>query len=335
MKLLSVVVPSYNSQAYLKNCIDSLLAGGDRMEIIIVDDGSTDDTGRIADEYATAYPDIVIAVHQENSGHGEGINQGLLHASGTFFKVVDSDDRLSDDLPAFLDLLEGEAAESDFVLNNFVYTYQEENTRKLMDYRGLIPAGVSQSWDAIKKFPLKKYLMIHSCTFRTEVIRKSGIVLPKHVFYEDNLYLCAVLPYTEKLYYADLNLYLYTIGREGQSVSDEACVRRFKHHLQIADLAFRVCRLDDLKKRSKRLYQLQFHQLRMIFGIASSFTRFSKDPEADKLLKDLWKSVYAYNKTYAKKLRHSTVWIFNLPGKLGRAVSHAAHHLAHKIAKFN
>ena len=335
MKLLSVVVPSYNSQAYLKNCIESLLAGGDRMEIIIVDDGSTDDTGRIADEFAAANPGIVTVIHQENGGHGEGVNQGILHASGTFFKIVDSDDCLSDDLPAFLDLLEGKAAESDLVLNNFVYSYQDENTSKVMDYHGLIPAGVLQGWDAIKKFPLKKYLMIHSCTFRTEIVRKSGIVLPKHVFYEDNLYLCGVLPFTEKIYYADMNLYFYTIGREGQSISDEACVRRFKHHLQIADASFRTCRLEDIKKKNKRLYQLQFHQIRMIFGIASNFTRYSKDPEADKLLKDLWRSAYAYDKTYARKLRHSTVWIFNLPGRSGRVISHAAHHLAHKIAKFN
>ena len=335
MKLLSVVVPCYNSQAYLKNCIESLLAGGDRMEIIIVDDGSTDETGKIADTYAAENPGTVIAIHQENSGHGEGINQGILHASGTFFKIVDSDDRLSEDLPAFLDLLEGEAGQSDLVFNNFVYVYSEDHSRKVMHYHGLIKPGILQGWDGVKKFPIKRYLMIHSCTFRTEIVRKSGIVLPKHVFYEDNLYLCGVLPYTEKVYYADLDLYLYTIGREGQSVSDEACVRRFRHHLQIAEESFRTCHLDELKRKNKHLYRLQYHQIRMIFCIASTFTRFSKDPDADDLLKDLWKSAYAYDKKYAKKLRHSAAWVLNLPGRFGRSVSHAAHHIAHRIAKFN
>ncbi|MCI8814458.1 MAG: glycosyltransferase, partial [Lachnospiraceae bacterium] len=74
MKLLSITVPCYNSQEYMKKCVDSLLAGGEDVEILIVDDGSTDDTGKIADEYAREYPDIVQAIHQENGGHGEAVN---------------------------------------------------------------------------------------------------------------------------------------------------------------------------------------------------------------------------------------------------------------------
>ena len=106
MKLLTVTVPCYNSQDYMENCVNSLLPGGDRVEIIIIDDGSKDNTGRIADEYAAKYPNIVKVGHQENGGHGEGINQGVRHATGTYFKVVDSDDTLSGDFPAFLEKLE-------------------------------------------------------------------------------------------------------------------------------------------------------------------------------------------------------------------------------------
>ena len=86
-KLLTVTVPCYNSQDYMRGCVDSLLAGGERVEIIIIDDGSTDATGAIADEYASVYPTIVKVVHQENGGHGEGINQGAKHATGIYFKV--------------------------------------------------------------------------------------------------------------------------------------------------------------------------------------------------------------------------------------------------------
>ena len=106
MKLLTVAVPCYNSQDYMANCIESLLRGGERVEIIVIDDGSKDDTGRIADEYAAKYPTIVKAIHQENGGHGEGINQGLLNATGLYYKTVDSDDVLSDDFPKVLDTLE-------------------------------------------------------------------------------------------------------------------------------------------------------------------------------------------------------------------------------------
>ena len=93
MKLLSIVVPCYNSEAYMHKCINSLLTGGEDVEILIVDDGSTlDRTGEIADEYEARFPTIVKAIHKENGGHGSAVNTGIACASGLYFKVVDSDD---------------------------------------------------------------------------------------------------------------------------------------------------------------------------------------------------------------------------------------------------
>ena len=93
MKILSVAIPCYNSEAYMEKCIKSLLKGGEDIEILIVDDGSTKDrTPQIADQYAAKYPGIVKAVHQENGGHGEAVNAGLRNAAGVYSKVVASDD---------------------------------------------------------------------------------------------------------------------------------------------------------------------------------------------------------------------------------------------------
>ena len=92
MKLITFAVPSYNSEAYLRKCIDSLLVGGEDVEIIIVNDGSKDGTAAIADEYAGKYPTIVRVIHKENGGHGSGVNYGLHAATGLYYKVVDSDD---------------------------------------------------------------------------------------------------------------------------------------------------------------------------------------------------------------------------------------------------
>ena len=104
MKLLTITVPCYNSEKYMRKCIDSLLPGGEDVEILIVDDGSTDKTAEIADEYAEKYPTIVKAIHKENGGHGSGVNTGIEKASGLFFKVVDSDDWVLD--TAFQTVLE-------------------------------------------------------------------------------------------------------------------------------------------------------------------------------------------------------------------------------------
>ena len=81
----------------MRHCIESILPGGEDVEILIVDDGSTDNTAAIADEYARKYPTIVRAIHQENGGHGEAVNAGIRNATGLYFKVVDSDDWLDTD----------------------------------------------------------------------------------------------------------------------------------------------------------------------------------------------------------------------------------------------
>ena len=92
MKLLTITVPCYNSQDYLDRCMESLLVGGEDVEILIVDDGSTDRTAEMADAYAQKYSAIVKVIHKQNGGHGSAVNTGIASATGLFFKVVDSDD---------------------------------------------------------------------------------------------------------------------------------------------------------------------------------------------------------------------------------------------------
>ena len=105
MKILSIAIPCYNSAAYMRRCIDSLLPGGEDVEILIVDDGSTkDNTAEIADEYERNYPGICRAIHQENGGHGEAVNAGLRNATGVYYKVVDSDDWVNEE--AYMEVLD-------------------------------------------------------------------------------------------------------------------------------------------------------------------------------------------------------------------------------------
>ena len=136
MKLLSITVPCYNSQDYMEKCVDSLLAGGDDVEILIVDDGSADDTGRIADAYAARFPHIVRAIHQENGGHGEAVNVGLANASGLYFKVVDSDDWVNPEAyQVVMDTLEELTRGPqtlDMLITNFVYEKQGAARKKVM-----------------------------------------------------------------------------------------------------------------------------------------------------------------------------------------------------------
>ena len=104
MKLLSIAIPCYNSQDYMRKAIECLLPGGEDVEILVIDDGSSDNTAAIADEYASKYPHIVRAIHQENKGHGGAVNTGIRNAKGMYFKVLDSDDWFKE--KAYLEVLD-------------------------------------------------------------------------------------------------------------------------------------------------------------------------------------------------------------------------------------
>ena len=134
-KILTFTVPCFNSEEYMSKAIKSILPGGDRVEIIIVDDGSTDNTASIADKFAEEYPDIIRVIHKENGGHGSAVNTGLLHARGLYFKVLDSDDWFEKNaykeyLNTIEQLVESEQL-IDMILTNYVYEKPSENHRMI------------------------------------------------------------------------------------------------------------------------------------------------------------------------------------------------------------
>ena len=144
-ELISVIVPVYNVERYLRRCVDSILHQTYQdLEVLLVDDGSTkDDTPAICDEYAAKYPTIVKAVHQENGGHGEGVNQGIRNATGLYYKVVDSDDWLDTDaLKKVLERLTTLVARGtapDLMICNYVYEHVEDGTSHTVRYTNVFP----------------------------------------------------------------------------------------------------------------------------------------------------------------------------------------------------
>lgn len=336
MKLLTVTIPCYNSQDYMENCIKSLLPGGEKVEIIVIDDGSKDNTGRIADEYAAKYPTIVKVIHQENGGHGEGINQGLLHAAGTYFKVVDSDDTVNADFPAFLKRLEECERNGgvDLFVTNYYYVHSDGKGDRSINYASVLPQDRIFQWADTKPFRIYQLLTIHSCTFRTEVMRKVGEALPKHVFYEDNLMVYQALPYVQKLYYMNADLYRYWIGRPDQSVQQEITMKRYRHQILVTEKCFTVRHLDTVTP--PRLRQYMKHELFMMLGISIFFTRLNKTAQTDADLEKMWKTCQGYDSKWAKHLRYcSPLWLLCLPGKFGQNFAGLIYRLANKIVRFN
>ncbi len=336
MKLLTVTVPCYNSQDYMEHCVESLLSGGDRVEIIIIDDGSKDRTGEIADRLMAEHPDVIKVVHQENGGHGEGINAGLKNATGVYFKTTDSDDWLSEDFPQFLDDLEACERQGgvDLFVTNYYYDHADGKGNRSINFSNALPEGRIFGWSETKPFRVDQILMIHACTFRTEMLKKTGLKLPKHIFYEDNYMVYGNLPAAERLYYKNVDLYHYFIGREGQSVQEESMKRRYAQQIRATELCCTVYHLDGIKDRRKRKYLK--HELFIMLGIAMVSTRQNGSEQSEKDYKAMWKNYRAYDKKWADHFRYRTpLLFFCIPGRFGAAIVRMIYRIAHKVIRFN
>ncbi len=340
MKLLTVTVPCYNSAAYMRRSIESLLDGGERIEIIIIDDGSTDDTGKIADEYKTKYPQIVKVIHQQNGGHGEGINQGVTHAEGIYFKVVDSDDWVDKGaLSTVLDGLERLEAQggADMCVSNYVYEYEDGRKSKRIRYENIFPdSGQIVSWSQTKRFSLKQYLTLHSVIFRTEILKKQNYKLPKHISYEDNLFIYVPLPEIKRICYLDADLYRYLIGREGQSVSESQLIKKAGNQRIVTEKIFELYDIYKIKEENPKLGAFMLHELWLMMSLGTLFTRLGNSDECDKDMLEMWQRCEQLYPKTVRKLKYNKLLVFLcIPGRFGRNLSIMFYRIAHKIVSFN
>ena len=283
-KLITFAVPCYNSAAYMRHCIETLLSAGEQAEIILVDDGSVkDDTPAICDEYAAKYPTIVKAIHQENGGHGEGVNQGIRNATGLYYKVVDSDDWLDTDaLKKVLERLTTLVARGtapDLMICNYVYEHVEDGTSHTVRYTNVFPQNRLFDWVHVRRFRPDQNLLMHSVMYRTEVLRECGMVLPKHTFYVDNIFVYQPLPYVKSMYYMDLDLYRYFIGRADQSVNESVMVGRVDQQLRVTRHMIDCQDLDALKDQ-KRLRAYMVHYLSVMMAVSDIFLLLDGSAEA-------------------------------------------------------
>lgn len=338
MKLLSIAVPCYNSQDYMEHCIDSLLVGGEDVEIIIVDDGSKDMTIEIADDYAKKYPTIVKTIHQENGGHGEAVNTGLRNASGLFFKVVDSDDWV--DAQAYqkvlttLRELAGGDQTLDMLISNFVYEKEGAKHKKVMRYNMTLPKDTLFTWNDVRHFRKGQYILMHSVIYRTKLLKECGLELPKHTFYVDNIFVYYPLPFVKTMYYLDVDFYRYYIGREDQSVNESVMIGRIDQQIKVNKIMIEAFDLWKLPNRKLRKYM--FNYLEIITVISTVMLIRSGTEENLQKKRDLWKYIKDRDLRLFHHLRNGIMGnTMNLPGKGGRKISIAAYKISQKIVGFN
>ena len=337
MKLLTFAIPCYNSQDYMEHCIESILPGGEDIEILIIDDGSKDRTAEIADDYAKRYPSIIRAIHQDNGGHGEAVNTGIRNASGLYFKVVDSDDWV--DAEAYKKVLQtlreltGSKTTLDMLLSNYVYGKEGAKNKKVMRQTGF-PKDRLFTWSDVRHFYKGHYILMHSVIYRTKLLRECGLELPKHTFYVDNIYVYKPLPYVRTMYYLDVDFYRYYIGREDQSVNEKVMISRIDQQIRVNKIM-----LDDVnlwKVQNPKCRKYMFNYLEIITVVSTIMLIRSGTEENLEKKRALWKYIKDRDIKLFHKLRRGIMGqTMNLPGKSGRKISVAAYRLSQKVVGFN
>ncbi len=225
-KLLTISIAAYNVQAYLENCLDSLLIPSmDKLEVLIENDGSKDNTAQIARTYEEKYPGVFRLVNKENGGYGSTINNSIRLASGKYFKQLDGDDWYDTaHLEALVCALE--TVDADCLFTPFMEVYEEDGEQILR--------GKTDLSNAV--YPLEQvigkdwFLQMHGLAFRTELLRANNVQILEHCFYTDQEYVIYPLLHAKTVYVFDQHIYCYRLGRDGQSVSLEGWRKHCAEH---------------------------------------------------------------------------------------------------------
>ena len=296
MKLISFAIPSYNSQDYLRHCVDTILTGGEDVEILIINDGSTDNTAAIADEYAAKYPSIVRAIHKENGGHGSAVNRGRDEATGLYYKVVDSDDWVNADaLKTLLDTIRTHMAENklpDLYITNFTYDHVYDHTQFVRKWHRQFPANTFCTWEDVGLFVGSQVLLMHSLMYKTQRLWESDTQLPEHTFYVDNYFAYKPLPLMRTIFYLDVDLYNYFIGRDDQSVNIRNFTKRYDQQLRVMRCMADAYTYEEIRQMQPPLRRYMLHCLSAIMLNTMMFCCSGGDePERIAAHEELWQHI--------------------------------------------
>jgi len=339
LKLISFAVPCYNSEAYMRHCIDSLLPAGEEAEIIIVDDGSSDSTAAIADDYAAKYPSVVRAVHQENGGHGAAVNTGIENARGIYYKVVDSDDWLDEEsLHTVMDTIRDiirQRKRVDMFICNYVYEHVLDNKSHVVKYDNALPENQIFGWSRVRRFRPDQNLLMHSVIYRTKILRECGLKLPEHTFYVDNLFVYIPLPYVKTLYYINVDLYRYYIGREDQSVNQQIMIRRIDQQIRVNKLMIGAYDLP-AEVKNKQLAKYMLGYLAMICSVTSVMLILENTEASHEKRRMLWAEFKEKRPVTYKHVRLGIRGLVSNPKtKTGCWTTKQMYKVLRKIFKFN
>lgn len=237
-KVLSISIAAYNLGEMIDQCLQSFCDERyiNDIEVLVIDDGSPDDTAKRAEKFAKKYPKSIHLIRQPNSGAGSTVNTGIKYATGKYFRMVDGDDWVDQD--AFAKLIEHlKTVDVDAVFTNYVRFHNRRQepvgAKKIYD----MPVGEVFNFSDYH-YTYKPPVQMHNTTFRTEIMKKH--IKLDNGYYTDSEYMFFPTPYIKTAIYYDLDVYIYRIAMAGQSTSPAKMRRNLANHRLILDrhLAF-------------------------------------------------------------------------------------------------
>ncbi|MDG2943169.1 glycosyltransferase family 2 protein [Exercitatus varius] len=230
-KILTISIAAYNVENYIKETLDSLVASKyiNELEIFVVDDGGKDNTLSIAQQYAEKFPDSIFPIHKENGGYGSTVNYSMKHATGKYFKLLDGDDWFNTQgLDSLIDILK--LSTTDVIVNQ-IMTGSSNVDKKLITF----PDNIINTDLEIMKVGVKQPIGMWAITYKTQILRDSGLILPEKVFYTDQVFCTIPFSVAKTIKFLDFDVYFYRIGRDGQSVSKESRIRNIDQTLFLCE----------------------------------------------------------------------------------------------------
>lgn len=295
-KVLTILVPVYNTEKYIKRCLDSVLLKETNadVEVLAVSDGSKDGAVDIIKEYQKQYPDTLRLIEKENGGHGSTINVGIKNAVGKYFKVLDSDDWVNSiDFIEFVNRLKKENA--DLVVTNYSKEHVYSGVSEYLKYDKL-EENKKYIFDDFSLDELHgDYFVMATSTYKTSILKDANVNLMEKTFYVDMQYNVIPIIKVNTFVYYNLDIYRYFIGRADQSVNTASFVKNKNDHEKV--LKFLI---EFYEKEKANLSDIKHNYLKMIINYML-FTHYTVFCKYDTNRIDAYVKIKAFDK-YLKEI---------------------------------
>ncbi len=331
-KLLSISVAAFNSEKWIERCLDSFIIPEviDEIEILIVNDGSTDRTDSIARKYSETYPNTFRLINKENGGHGSTINIAIMAAKGKYFKIVDSDDWV--DKQGLITLVNqlrtvtvDAVCSTYYVVNADTYSKaQVFCVKKLSDsqFNKIL---------TLNDIDVEKNFEMHALTFYTEILKKHFTPIDEKCFYVDLEYIAFYLDYVETILFSEVPVYCYLIGTNEQSINLNNKVKNRVQHLRVCKtlIKFYLNNSINPKNINRIILESIINEYRILLKIGNYYTSKYELMAFDSFLKKTSSKLYQesiHNGIQLKKETALIIWFL-------RKIRFHGYRVIHQILK--